>query len=85
MHIHVLRVQETKSQRTWWIKGDNAEDDLMKFKPPVTQIEAIHAFELRHNCSVTKLYTYKDEKGECDTPATAAMTVADIIRKHKDE
>lgn len=82
MHIHLMRVQDTPAQRCWWIKGDRAEDDLMKFKPKVTRFEAIKRFELRHGCSVTKIYTYKDG---VHSQAEAVMTVLDITEKHKND
>lgn len=79
MHIHLMRVQKTGSQRQWWIKGDNAKDDLMKFAPKVTQREAITIFELEYDGTETKLYTYNGTF----SPAEAAMTVADILRGHE--
>ncbi len=80
MHIHLMRVQDTPSQRTWWIKGDNGDDDLMKFRPKTSKARAIRKFEARHDCKVTKLYTYK---GGVHRPSEAAMTTVDIMQRHE--
>ena len=81
MHIHVMRVQKTKSQRQWWIKGDTGDNDLMKFHPKITRKEAITIFELEYDCKVNGLYYYKGTH----RPSEAAMTAADIMLKYQAE
>lgn len=79
MHIHVMRVQDTPSQRCWWMKGDNAETDLTKFSPRDSLARAIQTFEERHSCSIEKITRYRG----IHRPSEAVMTVLDIIRKHE--
>lgn len=81
MYVHVLRVQKTKSQKQWWIKGHTEKgDDLMIFKPYVDLTQAIRQYNKKHNCEIHRIQSYKG----CFQPAEAAMTCVDIARQAKE-
>lgn len=78
--VHIMSVRKTKWQNQWWIKGDNAKDDLMKFPPRKNRYHALWDWEkeMNNRQRVTAIFHYK----RVMSPAKAAMTCAQILAGH---
>lgn len=79
MKAHMMRVITYSGKRSWWIWGDNAKDDLVKFRPRITKKEALKSFQREHG-KIELLYTYD---GACEF-APAIMSVTEVKLTHRE-